>query len=264
MQELTNAASERLRSGDVALGVGVRITSSVAIARIMAAAGFDWLFIDLEHGSLSIESCAQVSTAALDAGIAPLVRVPPQQHWLATRALEGGALGIVMPNVQSAEEARALVDVVKFRPVGRRNVGGPPIHTAYTPTKPDELARMFNAVTIAVAMVETPEAIDRVDEIASVDGIDVVMIGGNDLSTTMGIGGQTGDARMIGAFEQLTAACRQHGKWAGMGGVANNEHLQKFIAMGVRFVLAGADTGFLAAAASQRAKAIRDMDAPKD
>lgn len=264
MQELTNAASKRLRSGDVALGVGVRITSSVAIARIMAAAGFDWLFIDLEHGSLSIESCAQVSTAALDAGIAPLVRVPPQQHWLATRALEGGALGIVMPNVQSAEEARALVDVVKFRPVGRRNVGGPPVHTAYTPTKPDDLARMFNAATIAVAMVETPEAIDRVDEIASVDGIDVVMIGGNDLSTTMGIGGQTGDTHMIEAFEQLTAACRQHGKWAGMGGVANNEHLQKFIAMGVRFVLAGADTGFLAAAASQRAKAIRDMDAPKD
>ncbi|MCZ6772831.1 MAG: aldolase/citrate lyase family protein, partial [Proteobacteria bacterium] len=93
--------------------------------------------------------------------------------------------------------------------------------------------------------------------------IDVVMIGGNDLSTTMGIGGQTGDARMIEAFEQLTAACRKHGKWAGMGGVANNEHLQKFIAMGVRFVLAGADTGFLTAAASQRAKAIRDMDAPK-
>lgn len=225
----------------------------------MAAADFDWLFIDLEHGQLGIESCAQISTTALDAGIAPLVRVPPGQHWLATRALEGGALGIVMPDVKSAEEAKALVDVTKFRPIGSRNVGGPPIHTAYKPRTPEEMAAMFNATTLTVAMVETPEAIACVNEIAAVDGVDVVMIGGNDLSTTMEIPGQTGHEDFVAAFEKLTAACKKHNKWSGMGGVMNNEHAQSFVAMGVQFILAGSDTGLLANAAQQRTIELRNL-----
>ena len=213
MTELTNTALDRLKAGDLSLGLGIRITNSTTIGRAMAVAGFDWLFIDLEHGQLGIESCAQISAAALDAGIAPLVRVPPGQHWLATRALEGGALGIVMPDVRSAEEARQLVEVTKFRPIGLRNVGGPPVHTGYTPRKPEDMAKMFNASTLTVVMVETPEAIADVDAIAAVEGVDVGMIGGNDLSTNMEIPGQSGHDDFVAAFESLTTACKKHGKW---------------------------------------------------
>jgi len=259
MTELTNSALVRLQAGELSLGIGIRITNSPAIARTMAVGGFDWLFIDLEHGNLGIESCAHVSVAGLDTGIAPLVRVPPGQFWMASRALEGGALGIVMPNVMSVEEAKQLVEVVKFPPLGSRNVGGPPVQTGHTPRSHGEYAELFNGSSLAVAMVETPEAIAIVDEIAAEEGIDVVMIGGNDLSTSFGVSGQTDAPQMVDAFEKLTAACRKHGKWAGMGGVPNDDHAHTYIEMGVRFVLAGAETGFLAAGAKARSGDLRKL-----
>ena len=259
MNELTNSALERLKADELSLGIGIRITNSPAIARTMAVGGFDWLFIDLEHGNLGIESCAHVSVAGLDVGIAPLVRVPPGQFWMASRALEGGALGIVMPNVMSPDEAKHLVDVVKFPPLGHRNVGGPPVHTGHTPRGYDAFAEMYNASSLAVAMVETSEAIAQVDAIAAVEGIDVVMIGCNDLSTSMGISGQTDAPQIVDAFEKLTAACRKHGKWAGMGGIPNDAHARTYIDMGVRFVLAGAETGFIAAGAKARSEGLRQL-----
>jgi len=245
MTELTNSALMRLQADELSLGIGIRISSSPAIARTMKLGGFDWLFIDLEHGNLGIE---------------PLVRVPPGQFWMASRALEGGALGIVMPNVMSAAEARQVVDVVKFPPLGQRNVGGPPVHTGHTPRSHADYAAMFNASSLAVVMVETPEAIAEVDAIAAVEGVDVVMIGCNDLSTSMGVSGQTDHPKVVDAFEKLTAACRKHGKWAGMGGVPNDVHAQRYIAMGVRFVLAGAETAFLAAGAKARSGDLRKLD----
>lgn len=259
MSELINSALARLQGDELSLGIGIRITNSPAIARTMAVGGFDWLFLDLEHGNLGIESCAHVCVAGLDAGIAPLVRVPPGQFWMASRALEGGALGIVMPNVMSVEEAKQLVEVVKFPPIGTRNVGGPPVQTAHTPRSHADYAELFNGSSLAVAMVETPEAIAIVDDIAAVEGIDVVMIGGNDLSTSFGVSGQTDAPQMVNAFEKLTAACRKHGKWAGMGGVPNDDHARTYIEMGVRFVLAGAETGFLAAGAKARSEGLRKL-----
>jgi hypothetical protein len=100
------------------------MTRSVEIAKAMAVAGFDWLFLDMEHGVMSLEACAQISTAALDAGIAPIARVPNGEYAIATRALDNGALGIVMPHVDSAAEAREVVNRLKYPPVGHRSMGG--------------------------------------------------------------------------------------------------------------------------------------------
>ena len=105
-----NAAREKLDQGELSLEVGVRMTRSVEIAKAMAVAGFDWLFLDMEHGVMSLEACAQISTAALDAGIAPIARVPNGEYAIATRALDNGALGIVMPHVDTAAEAREVVN----------------------------------------------------------------------------------------------------------------------------------------------------------
>src|ERR1700746_1825453 len=119
-----NVAREKLEQGQLSLGVGVRITRSVEIAKAMAVAGFDWLFLDMEHGVMSLEACAQISTAALDAGIAPIARVPNGQYSIATRALDNGALGIVVPHVDTAAEAREVVSKLKYPPIGHRSVGG--------------------------------------------------------------------------------------------------------------------------------------------
>src|SRR3977135_3993318 len=115
--DVRNGARERLEQGQLSLGVGVRLTRSVEIAKAMAVSGFDWLFLDMEHGVMSLEACAQISTAALDAGIAPTARGPDAGHARATRALDNGALGIVMPHVDSAAEAKEVVDRLKYPPV---------------------------------------------------------------------------------------------------------------------------------------------------
>jgi 4-hydroxy-2-oxoheptanedioate aldolase len=259
MTDLINKALDRLKAGELSLGCGIRISGAPAIARTLAVADWDWLFIDLEHGTLSIESCANLSIAALGSGIAPLVRVPPKHLELATRALEGGALGIVMPNVETVAEVEALVETTKYRPIGLRNMGGPPVHTGYVPKKPDELAELFNSTTLTVAMVETPEAVEIVDEIAAVEGLDVVMMGCGDLTMNSGIPGQTGDPRIVESLEKLTKACKKHGKFAGIGGCGNPEHLQNYIKMGVQFILGGADSGLLAAAAAEQSSKLRAL-----
>ena len=116
-----NVAREKLEAGQLSLGVGVRMTRSVEIAPAMAAAGFDWLFLDMEHGTMSLDACAQICVAALDAGIAPIARVPNGQYSIATRALDNGAMGIVMPHVDTAAEARDVVEKLKYPPAGHRS-----------------------------------------------------------------------------------------------------------------------------------------------
>src|SRR5437763_15620429 len=101
MTAVRNVARDKLEQGQLALGVGIRMTRSIEIAKAMAVSGFDWLFLDMEHGVMSLEACAQIATAALDAGIAPNARVPNGEHAIAWRALDDGALGLVVLNVDN-------------------------------------------------------------------------------------------------------------------------------------------------------------------
>src|SRR5262245_13057713 len=117
-----NVAREKLEHGELSLGVGIRIVRSVEIAKAMAAAGYDWLFIDLEHGTFSVETAGQIALAALDAGITPMARVPNGEFALATRLLDNGALGIVVPHVETADEARLIVERLRYPPQGHRGV----------------------------------------------------------------------------------------------------------------------------------------------
>src|ERR1700733_15462265 len=114
MATVRNVAREKLEQNHLSLGCGVRMTRSVEIAIAMRTAGFDWLFLDLEHGTMSIDAAAQIAVAALDAGIAPIVRVPNGEYSIATRVLDNGALGIVVPHVDTAAEAREGVQKLKY------------------------------------------------------------------------------------------------------------------------------------------------------
>ena len=257
MEHLRNTARDRLANGEVAIGMGLRQARTVDIAKAAKTCGYDWLFIDLEHNAMSIDTAVQISVAALDAGIAPLVRVPHMQHALATRALDGGALGIVMPHVEDADEAAAVVDHVRYPPLGHRSVAGALPHFDFAPGSIGDAIETLNAATMVVVMLETPRAIENADRIAAVDGVDVLLIGTNDLTAEMGIPGQFGDDRVVSAYERVVTACSAHGKWAGMGGVYNDDLLADYIGRGIRMVLAGSDLSFMMAAASQRAQHVR-------
>ena len=254
-----NVAREKLEQGQLSLGVGIRITRSVEIAKAMAVSGFDWLFLDMEHGVMSLEACAQISAAALDAGIAPIARVPNGQYSIATRALDNGALGIVMPHVDTADEAAEVVEKLKYPPVGHRSMGGTGPHYGLRNASVGDAARALNAANLTVVMLETPKAIENADAIAAVPGVDVLLIGTNDLCAEMGIHGDFGNDRVADAYAKMIAACKAHNKFPGMAGIYNEAIMSRYVAMGARFILSGQDTNFMLAGAQSRTGALRKM-----
>ena len=253
-----NAALARLEAGELALGAGIRQSRTVDIASIMKACGYDWLFLDLEHNSMDLDTAVQISVAALGAGIAPIARVPAGQHWLATRILDGGGLGIVMPHVDTVEEAREIADRLRYPPRGHRSIAGGLPHFGYAPIGTAAAAAALDAATLVVVMLETPRAIENAAAIAAVPGINSLLIGTSDLSIELGIPGQFEDDRIVNAYRTVVDACRAHGKFAGIGGIYEDALLRRYIGMGVRLVIGGGDLGFMQAAATARASALRD------
>jgi 4-hydroxy-2-oxoheptanedioate aldolase len=257
MQKLVNVAKDRLAQGGLALGMGVRAVRGVEVARIMKTAGYDFLFIDLEHGATSVETAAAISVAALDAGICPIVRVPHDELPLGARCLDAGALGIVIPHVDSAEEARTMADAFRFAPLGHRSIGGAYPQFGFAPASAQQVVSGLNQATLVVAMIETPRAVEKVDAIAAVPGIDVLLMGTNDLCLEWDIPGQLDSERVVAAIDAVVGACRKHGKWPGLGGVYGKELMQRYIGRGMRFVLAGNDISLLLAAAQDQASFAR-------
>jgi 2-keto-3-deoxy-L-rhamnonate aldolase RhmA len=206
---------------------------------------------------MPLDIAVQISGAALSAGITPLVRVPSGQYSMATRALDGGALGIVMPHVDTADEAKAVVGHLKYPPLGHRSVAGPQPFLGYRPVPVGEAARTMNAETLIVVMLETPQAIANADVIAAVPGIDVLLIGTNDLAMEMGIPGQFDHPEIERAYERVIAACRRHNKAPGMGGVYTEELLAKYVDLGMRMILSGNDLSLIVAGGNQKTKFLR-------
>ena len=257
MVEIRNPARERLEAGEISVGIGIRLARSADIASMMKTAGMDWLFIDLEHGPLTLDQTAQISCAALSAGISTPVRVPRGEMAMATRALDGGALGIIMPQCESADEAREIVDRLHYAPEGSRGVvGGLPQFGFANPDMTSAMKAM-NDTMLVIIMLETPNAIAQADEIAAVEGVDVVLIGTNDLSAASGIPGQVGHEKIEANYKTVAAACEKHGKWMGMGGVPAPDLQEKYISMGVRFVLSGQDMSVLINAAANTVERVR-------
>ena len=257
--KITNTAKNRLESGELALGVGLRQARTADIGKIMKTCGYDWLFIDMEHNSMSIDTAAQISVAAQDAGVAPIVRVPGFQHFHATRALDGGAQGVVVPHVDTAEVAAEMVSNCKYPPVGHRSVTGRLPQVNFEAHPQDEVTRSVNNATLVVVMVETPTAVENVEAIAAVPGVDSVLVGTNDLCTEMGIPGAVGDARIQEIMERVVAACRAHGKHPGLGGVYEPPLMERYIRMGMRLILCGNDLTMMMAAAQERSARMRAL-----
>lgn len=255
-----NPVKQRLAQGGIAIGMGVRALRSAEVARLMKTAGYDWLFIDLEHGPTSIENAYSICVAALDAGIAPIVRVSAGELAMGARCLDSGALGIVIPHVDTPEQAKAIADAYRFPPVGHRSIAGGYPHFDFAPTPTVEVVKGLNEATLVVVMIETPLAVENVEKIAAVPGIDALLIGTNDLALEMGIPGQIEDPRVIAAIERVIAACQKHGKTAALGGVYAREPLKRYIAKGLRMILAGNDLGVLLNAAQEQATFVRGLE----
>lgn len=247
-----NHTKRRLAEDRIAIGMGLHQSRTTDIAAIAKTCNYDWLFIDMEHSALDIGTASQIASAALPVGITPLVRVPGKEHHHASRLLDAGAQGIVVPHVDSVEEAQRAVSYCKYPPIGHRSLYGQQPQFGFKTLPVAEATRLANDETLVIIMLETPAAVGLADPVAQLPGVDVVMIGTNDLCCEMNIPGQYGDTKVEEAYRAVIAACRRHGKTPGMGGVIDHKLMEKYIGMGMRFILSGNDTGFLMAGARMR------------
>jgi 2-keto-3-deoxy-L-rhamnonate aldolase RhmA len=256
---IENIAKERLEDGELAIGIGLRQARTVDIAKIMKTAGFDWLFIDQEHGALGLDDAAEISCAAQDAGITPIVRVPGFEHYHAAKALDGGAQGIVVPHVDTADVAANMVQNCRYPPLGKRSVVGslPQLNFASVPL--GEAAEAVNASTLLILMIETANAVNNAEKIAATPGVDVLLVGANDLSMELGIPGELDHPKMVESLKAVVAACHSAGIHPGLGGVYRQDLIERYVDMGFRMILAGSDLSLILNAGKASVSAIRAL-----
>jgi len=206
-----NTVKKALAEGRLQLGCGWSNLRSPAIARILAAAGFHWTYVDAEHGGFGIESLQDICRDAVSAGISPLVRVADLQYSLIARALDIGADGIVLPRGESPELLERTVSWTKYPPVGIRGYGLTPLHLNHEAVTIAQAIEHMNANTMLVLQIETRRAVEAREELLSVPGIDAVMMGPVDLSISLGVPGDFQHPKMVEAMESVRDACLRHG-----------------------------------------------------
>ena len=242
----TTELRARLRAGEVVVGTFLNLGSAVA-AEICGLAGFDWVLIDLEHGSGSEADLLPQLQALAHTGAAPIVRVESNERPRFARALDSGAVGVMVPRVDTAEEAGAAAASMRYPPIGVRG-------TAYMNRAAGWGARSgaevtaFNERVVGVIQIESETAVANVEEIAAVEGVDVLFIGPSDLTQSMGILGQTDDPRFLAAVQAVADAARAAGKATGIL-VQAPEQLDRYLELGFQLVAVGSDSSFLAGTA---------------
>ena len=256
---MQNRTLEQLRAGRLSLGVVLRYSRTVDIARAMRACGADWLFLDLEHSAMSLENASAISVAALDAGVTPLVRVPAMELGMAARALDSGALGVLMPHVETVDEARAIAAAFRYPPAGRRSSTTTLPHFRFTMPSLTDACRELDAQTLVAVILETPRAVENAERIAEVPGIDVLMIGASDLTLELGLHGRYDDPRVVAMLERVARAGVAHGKAVGIGGIGDDAGIARCYRAGMRMILAGTDMSLLMAATAARTEALREL-----
>jgi 2-keto-3-deoxy-L-rhamnonate aldolase RhmA len=256
---VTNHAKQRLRNGELAIGFGLSKLRTPEVASFAQASGFHWLFVDMEHSTIDVDTAAQICSTALTTQVTPIVRVPGKQHFHMSRLLDGGAMGVVVPHVDTPEQAREIVSYCKFPPQGHRSMTGMLPQLGFQALPADQAIPLMNDAMLIVVMLESPQAIENADAIAAVEGVDALLIGTNDLCAESGVPGQLAHEKIEQAYATTIDACRKHGKFPGMGGVYSHDLMEKYIGMGMRLILGGADLALMMAAAKARAEFLNGL-----
>lgn len=244
---IPNPVKELLKAGKVALGMNVRLARSGDIARIAKTCGHDFIFIDAQHSLYSVETIGHIAQAALGCGISPLVRVRSVDDPDTQVLLDNGVTGIVFPDVSTAAEARRAVSRARFPPVGKRSAAGAYTILDYRAVPMGQLVRALDDNALVVCMIETREGLENVEEIAAVEGIDVIHVGSNDLLTGLGMPGAFGSPEHIAALDRVISVTKAHGKIPGVGGDRNVARQAEFIRKGARFITTNSEIAFILA-----------------
>ena len=247
---LNNRAKQRITSGQVALGVSCGLGAPY-IAEVLAGAGFDWVLIDNQHGMWDRQSSALAMMGVRAGGSTAVVRAPENDYYAIGRLLDEGALGVIVPMVENRAEAEQVVRASRYPPVGGRSdgVSGAGVYgPSYREQANDEI--------LVAIQLESRTAIDNADEIMSVEGVDACWLGPADLANSLGHARNTPEHDA--AVNEMIAACKRHGKAAGIAG-GSVEQVEKWVAAGCTFISAGGDKIYLGGGAAAEFNALAGL-----
>lgn len=251
-----NRVKQMLREGKVALGTAQNTLPSVEVAKMTAAAGLDWLFLDTEHGPFTSQTVHDILQVCLQTPVTPIVRVPDFQYDLVARTLDSGAEGIMFPRTESPEKLAEAIGWAKFPPQGIRGFGLGPPQIGYKAASLDEIREHQNRETLIVAQIESVRGLEAIDEIVKVDGLDALLLGPADMSISLGVAGDWDHPKLWAAIDRVIEACNGAGRWPSIH-VRNAEFAVKAIKQGMKLVSCGADSALLWGAVSNLAKTLQ-------
>jgi 2-keto-3-deoxy-L-rhamnonate aldolase RhmA len=253
-----NSLKQRLKDGELVLGTFVSEVRSPNIVHLLAQAGFDFLVLDNEHGSYSDETVSDVIAASRGASIEVIVRICEIRREAILKPLDAGAAGLLVPQVDTAEQAAEIVRHAKYPPLGSRGAALRRPHSRYGRVDAATYLAQANAETFIGVQAETRRAIGNIDAIAAVEGVDAVFAGPFDLSVDLGIPGQVEHPDEVAAIDAMLAGCQRQGKAAGTL-MFDAGQLRPWIAKGMRFVAYSSDVTLLADAAARAVGELKGM-----
>jgi len=251
-----NPVKRLLREGGVALGTMVSHVRTPSIAVMLKAAGFDFLFLDSEHGAFNLETIQDIALVAREAGIVPILRVPGLEDDHLFRPLDAGVMGLLCPHVETVEQAQHIVRATKYYPLGERGMSLRNVHTRFVRGKGDEVTRRLNEETLLAIQVETAKGVENIEGLVGVEGIDAVYVGPNDLSQTVGVPGQIHHPEVTRRIERVIAACHRAGVAPGLH-TYDVESAQGWLRKGIRLLGYSGDSSFIVDTGTQAVNSLR-------
>ncbi len=209
---IRNAVKQKLREGGVSIGTMMFEFNTTGIARIAANAGAEFAVYDMEHSGWSIETIRMLIATTPKSEMVPIVRIPATEYHFVANVLDMGAMGIMIPMCETADQARLLVSSAKYPPDGRRGAAFSIAHDDYHGGSIPDIIRSANDETLLIAQIETAHGLENVEEIVAVSGIDALWIGLYDLTLSLGVPGQMNHPDVLAATDRVFAACRAHNK----------------------------------------------------
>ncbi len=252
-----NVIIDMLANGEPVMALGVRAARTVDIVKVAKATGHHLIWIDLEHTTMSTDTCAQICSAALDAQIVPFVRVPEREYGMIGRLLDGGAVGIMVARVESAAQATDLARACKFQPQGVRSqiIGLPLFNLRRVPAPHHN--RLATKATVFMPLLESEAGCRNIEEIAAVDGVDLIGSGSNDFTAELGELGNYKHPTLVSGYQAAIRACRKHGKPFSVGGIGDMAQNKEWIKAGATPLLFSAiDSEFIRDALQEKVKSV--------
>jgi 4-hydroxy-2-oxoheptanedioate aldolase len=250
-----NPVRAKLKQGQPSVGTWLTLPCPVS-AQLMAKTGFEWLTVETEHTPFTFDTAAQCFAIIAASGCVPLARIPWNTGENIKRVLDTGAWGIVVPMVNSRAEAEAVVRAARYRPIGERSIGGQ-LHALNFDTDAATYYAKANEEILVVVMAEHVEAVESIDDILAVPGLDAVFVGPNDLHASMGLP-PTFDSdhpQFVSALKKILASAKARGVAAGIH-VLDANQAQRRISEGWQFIAVASESGLMLAKAAEVAKVL--------